>query len=72
MRSLCVRGDDIRLIGVFESSVGNTAEKTHSCEELFQKKRNKNPGEIRKLMSAESGKALCRGTETKYENALYL
>lgn len=60
------------MIGVFESAVGNTAEKKHSSKELFQKKRNKNPGEIRKLMFAESGKAWCRGTETKYENALYL
>jgi len=44
----CVRGVDACLIGVLESSVGNTAAKTHSCEELFQKKRNRDPGEIRK------------------------
>lgn len=70
--AFCVRGDEVCLIGAFESSVGNTAEKQHSCEKPFQTKRNKNPGEIREGMFAKSGKASCRGTETKYENALYL
>lgn len=67
--SLCVR-DDIYLVGELESSAGR--EKKHPREELFQKKRNKNPGEIRKRAFAESGKASCTGTETKHENALYL
>lgn len=67
--SLCVR-DDIYLVGELESSVGR--EKKHPREELFQKKRNENPGEIRKRAFAESGKASCTGTETKHENALYL
>lgn len=49
------------LIAVFEGSVGNTAERNHSGEELFQKKRSKNPGEIRKGMFADLGKPCAGG-----------
>lgn len=62
------------MVGELESSVGREKKKKkkNPCEELFEKKRNKSPGEIRKRALAESGKASCRGTETKHENALYL